>query len=42
MLYDKEVDKTITKELYNNDTLGYNELYRNVCKSYRKKAKRLV
>ncbi len=39
MLYDKEVDKTIAKELYNNDTLGYNELYRYVCKSYRKIAK---
>ncbi len=39
MIYDKEVDKTITKELYNNDTLGYNELYRNVCKYYRKIAK---
>src|SRR5215212_5962826 len=36
MLYDKEIDKTIVKELFDNDTLGYNELYRIVGQSYRK------
>jgi hypothetical protein len=36
MLYDKELDKSIVKELNDSDTLGYNELYRIICKSYRK------
>ena len=39
MLYDKKVDKAIAKELYNNYTLGYNELYKNICISYRKIAR---